>query len=104
VSAKLGRKLGALGITQNDGPMRDADKMRNEDIEGGHPTVGGPLNKSRRRRSVFEESPGNGRPGVPRYVTLEERHGKAGGRIPGPVPIGPVQPGVIYDDGENEGV
>lgn len=104
MSVKLGRKLGALGITQNDGPMRDADLMRGQDIEGGHPTVGGPLDKSRRRRPVEDVSPGNGRPGVPRYVSLAPRHGKVGGRIPGPVPTGTVQPGVVYDDGENTGV
>lgn len=81
------------------GPMRETDP--NADLTGGHPTAPGALDQDRNypRLPNVEESPGNGRPGRPKYRALSDRHGKMGGRIPGPVPTGTVQPGVDYDEG-----
>lgn len=81
------------------GPMREEDP--NQDLEGGHPTAPGALDRDRNypRLPAFEVSPGNGRPGRPKYRSLGDRHGKVGGRIVGPVPTGTMQPGVDYDEG-----
>jgi hypothetical protein len=81
------------------GPIREVDP--NQDLEGGHPTVPGALDRDDNypKRPVFDVSPGNGIAGRPRYKKLTERHGKAGAMLPGPVPTGPVQPGVDYDSG-----
>ena len=78
------------------GPVREQADL----LTGGHPTVPGDLDPDTAypRLPVFAVSPGNGVPGRPRYKQRAPVHGKAGAMLPGPVPTGPVQPGVEYDD------
>jgi len=84
----------ALGPIFKDDP--------NADLIGGHPTSAGALDRDDAypRLPVVEESPGNGRPGRPKYRRLAPTHGKVGGMLPGPTPSGPQQPGVDYDEGQ----
>ena len=83
----------ALGPIIRDDP--------NADLIGGHPTSAGALDRDENypRLPAVEVSPGNGRPGRPRYKRLAPTHGKVGYILPGPTPSGPVQEGVEYDSG-----
>lgn len=89
-----------LGPFPPQGPMRDT-RLDDLDLEGGHPTAPGATDRDETypRLPRFAESPGNGVAGRPKYRARAERHGKMGGMLPGPVPTGPQQPGVDYDDG-----
>jgi hypothetical protein len=87
-----------LGPWQSpQGPVREAQDL----LEGGHPTVPGPtdVDQAYPRLPTIDVSPGNGIAGRPRYKQRAPQHGKMGAMRPGPVPTGPVQPGVDYDSG-----
>lgn len=87
------------------GPWQSPQGPIREEIDkevGGHPTVPGDIDRDQNypRLPVFPNSPGNGVAGRPRYTSRATSHGKMGRMVPGPVPTGPVQPGVNYDSGE----
>lgn len=63
----------------------------------GHPTASGPNEEYVARRGG--PSPGNGQPGVPR---LQPRPESKGPGVPGQTPAGPLQPGVFYDNEDEE--
>ena len=91
-----------MGPFPPQGPIRDT-KLQDLDPLGGHPTSPGDLDRDTAypRRPVYDDQRANGSgiAGRPKYRSLAPKHGKLGGRIPGPVPTGTVQPGVDYDEG-----
>lgn len=73
--------------------------LRSPEAYRGHPTAPGPRDEYKRRAGGA--SPGNGQPGVPRFLPTAFQ----GPGLPGATPNGPIQPDVVYDNpyGEDKG-